>query len=120
SRRVLLELMGSHPAVRDALLASVGALVRRLTEQAGDLVFLDLAGRLAKLLVRLAQDSHQSGDRIVLDLGLTQSDLAGMIGATRPAVNRMLQSLASRGLVEIRGQAIIVTDLAALRRRAEA
>jgi CRP-like cAMP-binding protein len=118
SRPVLLQLMGSHPAVRDALLTSVGALVRRLTEQAGDLVFLDLGERLAKLLMRLAEESGQAGDRIVLDLGLTQSDLAAMIGGSRPAVNRALQSLASRGLIEISGQAIVLHDLAALRRRA--
>jgi CRP/FNR family cyclic AMP-dependent transcriptional regulator len=120
SRPVLLQLMSSHTAVRDALLNSLGGLVRRLTEQAGDLVFLDLGGRLAKLLMRLGEESGQTGDRIVLDLGLTQTDLAGMIGATRPAVNRMLQALASRGLIEINGQAIILCDLAALRRRAGA
>jgi CRP/FNR family transcriptional regulator, cyclic AMP receptor protein len=122
SRPVLLDLMGSHPAVRDALLSSLGALVRRLTEQAGDLVFLDLAGRMAKLLLRLATESGQAGagDKVVLDLGLTQSDLAGMIGGSRPAVNRVLQSLASRGLIEISGQAIVVKDLAGLRRRAGA
>jgi CRP/FNR family transcriptional regulator, cyclic AMP receptor protein len=118
SRPVLLQLMSSHPAVRDALLTSVGALVRRLTEQAGDLVFLDLGERLAKLLLRLADDSGRAGDRIVLDLGLTQSDLARMIGGSRPAVNRALQSLASRGLIEISGQTIVLQDLAGLRRRA--
>lgn len=120
SQPVLLQLMGSHPAVRDALLTSLGALVRRLTEQAGDLVFLDLGGRLAKLLLRLAEESGQTGNRIVLDLGLTQSDLAGMIGGSRPAVNRVLQSLASRGLIEISGQTIVLHDLAGLHRRAGA
>jgi CRP/FNR family transcriptional regulator, cyclic AMP receptor protein len=118
SRPVLLQLMGSHPAVRDALLTSVGALVRRLTEQAGDLVFLDLTERLAKLLVRLAEERGGPGGPVVLDLGLTQSDLAGMVGGSRPAVNRALQSLASRGLIQIEGQAIVLHDLAGLRRRA--
>jgi CRP-like cAMP-binding protein len=118
SRPVLLDLMGSHPAVRDALLTSVGALVRRLTEQAGDLVFLDLSERLAKLLLRLAEEGGHAGDPVVLDLGLTQSDLAGMIGGSRPAVNRALQSLAARGLIELSGQAIVLRDLPGLRRRA--
>ncbi|HET9141238.1 Crp/Fnr family transcriptional regulator [Actinophytocola sp.] len=118
TRPVLLELMGTHAAVRDALLTSLGALVRRLTEQAGDLVFLDLGARLAKLLLRLAEDSGQTGDRIVVELGLTQSDLAGMIGASRPAVNRVLQTLVARGLVEISGHSIVLRDLLGLRRRA--
>ena len=36
---------------------SLGALIRRLTEQNADHVFLDLPGRVAKTLVRLAGDS---------------------------------------------------------------
>jgi CRP/FNR family transcriptional regulator, cyclic AMP receptor protein len=118
SRSVLLDLMSAHTAVRDALLASLGALVRRLTAQAGDLVFLDLAARLAKLLLQLAVKSGHTGDRVVLDLRLTQSDLAGMIGASRPAVNRGLQMLAARGLIEINNHTIVLCDLPALRRRA--
>jgi CRP/FNR family cyclic AMP-dependent transcriptional regulator len=117
-RPVLLELMGSHPAVRDALLASLGALVRRLTEQASDLVFLDLGARLAKLLVRMGENSGRRGEVITLDLAFTQSELAGMIGASRPAVNRVLQLLATRGLIEINGPAIVLRDLNGLRRRA--
>lgn len=118
SRPVLLDLLRAHPALLNVLLTSLGALVRRLTEQAGDLVFLDLGARLAKLLLRLAAKSDQDGEHIVLDLGLTQSDLAGMIGGSRPAVNRVLQTLGARGLIEISGHAIILRDQDGLRRRA--
>ena len=38
SRATVLGLMVDHPAVLDALLLSLGGLVRRLTEQTGDLV----------------------------------------------------------------------------------
>jgi CRP-like cAMP-binding protein len=96
----------------------LGQLVRRLTEQAGDLVFLDLPGRLAKLLLQLA-GQHGGAGRSVLDRGLTQSDLAAMIGASRPAVNRALQSLAARGYLTVQGQAIKLRDIEGLRRRAE-
>jgi uncharacterized membrane protein len=50
---------------------------------------------------------------------LTQTDLAGMIGASRPAVNRALQSLAARGLIELQGRTIVLRDLEALRRRSQ-
>jgi CRP/FNR family cyclic AMP-dependent transcriptional regulator len=122
SRETVLELLSQHPSVLDALLRSLGGLVRRLTEQAGDLVFLDLSGRVAKLLLHLA-DAHGNGSgsgSAVVNLGLSQSDLAGMVGATRPAVNRVLQSMASRGLIAVDGQVIKLLDVAALRRRAEA
>ncbi len=118
SRATLLELMRQHPGLTDEFLRMLGKLVRRLTEQAADLAFLDLAGRLAKLLLQLAE-KHGGAQDSVLDRRLTQSDLAAMIGASRPAVNRALQSLAARGLVTVQGQTIVLRDLAGLRKRAE-
>jgi CRP/FNR family cyclic AMP-dependent transcriptional regulator len=117
-RRQLLELMSVNPGLADEFLKLIGKLVRNLTEKAGDLAFLDLVGRLAKLLLQLsAMRGHVHG--IVLDSGLTQTDLAGMIGASRPAVNRALQSLATRGLIALRGRTIVLLDLEALRRRSQ-
>jgi CRP-like cAMP-binding protein len=117
-RARLLILMSQHPGLADELLRLLGHHVQRLTEQVGDLAFLDLAGRLAKLLLQLA-DKHGQTQDAVLDLGLTQSDLAGMIGASRPAVNRALQTLAARGLITLHGHAIQLRDVPGLRKRAE-
>jgi CRP/FNR family transcriptional regulator, cyclic AMP receptor protein len=117
-RRQLLELMSVNPGLADEFLKLIGKLVRKLTEKAGDLAFLDLVGRLAKLLLQLsAMHGHVHG--VVLDSGLTQTDLAGMIGASRPAVNRALQSLATRGLIALQGRTIVLRDLEALRRRSQ-
>lgn len=119
SHTALTGLMKTDPLLLDAVLSSVGALVRRLTEQASDLVFLDLGGRVAKLLVRLAEERGRDRDGLLtLDLGLTQSDLAHMVGGSRPPVNRILQGLAARGLIAMDGRAIVIRDAAALRRRA--
>ncbi len=120
SRATVLELLGRHPAVLDAVLRSLGGLVRRLTEQAGDLVFLDVGGRVAKLLLRLAETHGSGADPPVVDLGLSQSDLAAMVGATRPVVNRVLQSMVGRGLITMSGHRIVLRDVPGLRRRAEA
>ena len=117
-RAIAVHLMAAEPAVLDAVLRSLAGLVRRLTEQTADLVFLDLGGRLAKLLLSLVHDTGRTADPAVLNNGLSQSDLAAMVGATRPAVNRALQLLASRGLITIDGQVITLRDLPGLRRRA--
>lgn len=117
-RAVALELMARQPAVLEAILRSLAALVRRLNEQTADLIFLDLGGRLAKLLLGLVHDNACTTGPAVLDMGLSQTDLAAMVGATRPAVNRALQVLAARGLISIDGQIIVLKDLPGLRRRA--
>jgi CRP-like cAMP-binding protein len=119
TRSTVLELMARHRAVLDAVLRVLGDLVRRLTEQNSDLILLDLGGRLAKLLLRLAGPRTSTDGEVVVDLGMSQSDLAAMVGATRPAVNRALQLLVSRGLISLDGRAITLHDLPALRRRAE-
>jgi CRP/FNR family cyclic AMP-dependent transcriptional regulator len=117
-RQAALKLLAQEPAVLTAVLRSLGDLIRRLTEQTSDLVFLDLGGRLAKQVLRLANDSPQGHGPIVLDTGQSQSDLASMVGATRPAVNRALQVLANRGLLTVQGQVLILRDLPGLHRRA--
>ncbi|MEV4109531.1 Crp/Fnr family transcriptional regulator [Nonomuraea sp. NPDC049695] len=115
-RARLLELMREHPGLADEFLRMLGHMVRRLTDQAADLAFLDLGGRLAKLLLQLA-DKHGQADGVVDLPGLTQSDLAALIGASRPAVNRALQSLVARGLIAVEGRTITLLDVAALRKR---
>lgn len=117
-RATVLDLMIRHRSVLDAVLRTLGTLVRRLTEETGDLMLLDLGGRLAKLLLRLAENRVPERGRVVLDLGLSQSDFAAMVGATRQAVNRALQLLAARGLIELDGRVIVLRDLPGLRRRA--
>jgi len=118
-RAPLIALMQRSPELLDVLLRSMGALVRRLTERATDLVFLDLAARVAKLLLREAEGlSGEQRQGALVDLGLTQTELAQMVGASRPAVNRVLQSLAARGSISIKGHEIIINNPTALRRRA--
>jgi len=119
TRPVLLELAARDPALTEALLQALGSLLRRLTEQASDLVFLDLPGRMAKLLAGLAAErGSATSEGIELDAHLTQTDLAGMVGASRQSVNQILQGFARRGYLQVRGRRIVVNRLDLLRRRA--
>jgi CRP/FNR family cyclic AMP-dependent transcriptional regulator len=118
-RRTLLEVIGQRPERLDGLLRSVGQVLRRLTEQAGDLVFLDLHGRVAKLLVRLAEaEGGRADEAVTLDLRVTQSELAEMVGGSRQSVNQILHSFARRGLVELHGREIRIISSRGLARRA--
>jgi CRP-like cAMP-binding protein len=119
TRAVLLELLERHPSLMDALLRSLGSLVRRLTEQAADLVFLDIHERMAKLLLTLADErGEKAGAEILLDLNLTQADLAAMVGGSRQSVNQTLRSFESRGYLQIEGRVIRLRKPSELRRRA--
>ena len=103
----------------DALLQSMGRVLRRLTEQASDLVFLDLHGRVAKLLVNIADRRGVAlAPGLELDLQLTQSDLARMVGGSRQSVNQILRSFERRGYLDIDGRKVIVKEAEQLKRRA--
>jgi CRP/FNR family transcriptional regulator, cyclic AMP receptor protein len=114
SRAAFLELVRGQPPILDAVMRSFGALIRRLTDQTADHVFLDLPGRVAKALVRLAGDSKAP----LVTIELNQSQLAEMAGGSRQSVNQALGTFANRGWLHTEGRRIVVTDVAALRRRA--
>jgi CRP/FNR family transcriptional regulator, cyclic AMP receptor protein len=120
ARSTLLETARRQPAITDALLCSIAALVRRTTTQAADLVFLDLEGRVAKLLVGLAEERGTTkGENTVLDLALTQRDLASRVGGSRQSVNHVLHALQSRGFLELHGREVLIVEPEKLRQRAE-
>ncbi|MFO7544676.1 MAG: Crp/Fnr family transcriptional regulator [Trueperaceae bacterium] len=69
----------------------------------------DAPGRLANLLLRLSHDFGVEGERgTVIDLNLTQQDLAKMIGATRETVSHCLARLLEYGAVRRRRSPITV------------
>lgn len=113
------DLLDRDPRLRDALLTGLAHELRRLTSHVEELHFLDLAGRLAMRLFRLAREADKDGVVVRLDWPYTQSDLASMIGGTRQSVNKLLSGLVDDGLVAIERDTLIITDVDALGRMAE-
>ncbi|MGH9197249.1 MAG: Crp/Fnr family transcriptional regulator [Acidimicrobiia bacterium] len=119
TRETFVESLKKHPGLVEALHASLGKLLRRLLEQTADLVFLDLHGRVAKLLLRLADEKgSREGEEIRLDLKLSQGELAAMVGGSRPSVNQALRALEGRAYIEVDGRSILIRRPDLLRRRA--
>lgn len=119
-RQVFVELLDHDSRLRDALLTGLAHELRRLTSQVEELYFLDLAGRLAMRLTRLAREADAGAvGEVRLDWPFTQSDLASMIGGTRQSVNRLLSGLVDDGLVRIERDTLVITDVRELARRAE-
>ncbi|MGH2731243.1 MAG: Crp/Fnr family transcriptional regulator [Actinomycetota bacterium] len=119
TRATFTELLQEKPSVVQALHESLGTLLRRVLEQASDLVFLDLPGRVAKLLLAAAEQSgERRPDGVLLDLKVSQSNLASMVGGSRPTVNQILKAFETRGYLEIQGRKILIKQPDLLRRRA--
>lgn len=118
-RDTVLGLLTTHADLADSLLRSLGSVVRRLSGQAADLVFLDLPARVAKVIVGLARESGTPCvDGIALDFAVTQATIAAMVGGSRQSVNGVIQTLEREGYVVRRDRTMIVPDVTALGRRA--
>lgn len=107
------ELIDTDPGARDRLLAALATELRRLTRHVEELHFLDMTGRLAARLARLADEAGeaQSGGEIRLAGPFTQGDLGAMIGATRQSVNKLLGAFVDDKLIRLDRDAIVILDL---------
>ena len=115
-----IALITSRPEAAMAVLEAVSRRLRETDEMAADLAFLDVPGRLAKKLLDLAASNGvQKSSGVLIDLAVTQEELANMIGVTRESVNRNLSDFKKMGLVTNQGRKIIVKDAARLRQRVQ-
>ncbi len=99
------------PSAAQALTASLAATLRRLTEAASDLVFLDLPRRVAKVLLSQPRDSDST-----IRPGLSQEELAHQAAGTRQSVNAALRGFQRRGWIEVHDRAVTIKQPAALGR----
>jgi CRP/FNR family cyclic AMP-dependent transcriptional regulator len=90
--------------------AVMRGLVRRLRDadrKIGSLALLDVYGRVARLLLDMAETVD--GEKIVTKR-LPKQDIAKMIGASREMVSRVMKDLQMGGYIEVRGSNIVLRD----------
>jgi CRP/FNR family cyclic AMP-dependent transcriptional regulator len=114
------QLVNDVPGLRDHVFAELAGELRRLTNHVEELHFLDIAGRLAARLARLAEEHGIVGaeGEVRLDGPITQGELAAMVGSTRQSVNKLLGYLVDDGVIRIERDAIVIQDMTALQRAA--
>ena len=96
-------------------MAMMRGLVRRLREadrKIGSLALLDVYGRVARLLLDMAEEVN--GQKVVTKR-LPKQDIAKMIGASREMVSRVMKDLQLGGYIEARGSTIVLHDTILLR-----
>jgi CRP/FNR family transcriptional regulator, cyclic AMP receptor protein len=123
-------LRRSHPGVERVLTEALARRVRELSAALLEALYEPVERRVMARLVDLAGTySAPSGPAAPVRPGaapgaprpvvvpITQDDLAGMAGTTRPTTNQVLQRLADEGVLTLGRGRIELRDVAALRRR---
>jgi CRP/FNR family transcriptional regulator, cyclic AMP receptor protein len=95
--------------LREAALAELPTLTaerdRRLGGLACQLAWMDVTGRVqTRLNDFAARFGREVAGGTLIDLFLTQEDVAALVGTRRESANRALRSLAARGLVRTAGR----------------
>ena len=119
-QRDFLPFLERHPRTAIRLLQVMCDRVRRANGLFEGLVFMGLEGRLAKLILQLAEEHGEQapqGRRIAIKL--SQGELATLVAATRESVNKQLRAWTDLGLVAQERGYIVLRDQGSLRMLAE-
>ena len=105
-RRAELDVfVAKNPAFALHLVRKLASRVRALTENVRSLALMDVYGRVARLLLELAEE--RDGRQVVAE-PLTQKDIASRIGCSREMISRIFSDLTAGGYVRKEGALLVI------------
>lgn len=112
-------LLERHLRIALVLLRMVAGRLRYADSQQAQFATQDVVGRVAARLLELGDRfGVAEDDQIVIELPISQEELAAWTGSSREAVSKALQQLRTLHVLETGRKRITVLDAEALRRRA--
>ena len=110
-RSAFLGQVVREPKIAIKMLIELSRRLRRADEKIQDLVLLDVYGRVARALLRLARKQGRPlEDGFIITRRPTHQELADMVGASRETVSRVLADLNRRGVVRSNGRTLIIEN----------
>lgn len=117
-RSDFIKAVMSHPRIAIQVMNVLSRRLRQTDTMIEDLLFLDVHGRVAKKLLDLAElHGVRTPEGILIDMRLTQSDLAALVGASRESVNKVMGYFVAKRFLSTEKRKITILRLADLRRR---
>lgn len=104
----VLKQLSQHPELAADMIRLAGQRMRWMNTQLNEQVFLPISSRLARKLL------HLTAENTCGTLGLSQSELAEFVGATREAVSKTLASWKRSGVIDATRGGLQILDRAAL------
>jgi len=100
--------MKDNPIFIKAVTSYLVEKMAQLENKAFNLCSLSIPTRLAKLLI---DNFNRETNKIELINGLSNSNLAGLIGTTRAVLNRHLQEFKEEGIIQIDQRSLKIVDI---------
>lgn len=106
----------SNPGIALGILKIMSRRLRIAQKQINELALMDTSRRMVSTLLFLAAEQGAPSEKgTVIDISLTNQDLANMIGTSRETANRILSDLRRQKAVQIDKKQIIITDMKRLK-----
>jgi len=119
-RQDLIPFLEQRSDICLRFMAALCERLRRSEALAQDAIFLNAGARLARQLLRLAEShGRKDGGAILIDLALSQGDLASLVGMTRESINKQLCGWRRDGVIWFKGRSYKLLKLDALEHIAE-
>src|SRR4051794_3553667 len=109
-------LRDRYPGVDRLLVEALAARVERLSRHLLESLYVPVEQRVARRLIAVA--GAFGGLQPGTVVPITQEDLAGLAGTTRPTANLVLRAMEEQGAVKLRRGRIEIVDPASIRGRA--
>jgi CRP/FNR family cyclic AMP-dependent transcriptional regulator len=106
TQAVLREAIVASPDFALQLISTLICRMRQATDLVKGLALLDVYGRVAGLLLKLAVE--QEDGRLVIPERLTQQDIADRVGASRDMVNRIFKELTAGGYLSVENRQMVL------------
>ena len=96
------------PEVLYALLGQMAVRLRDTSRKVHDLAFMDVAGRVARVLLDLCKQPDAMTHPDGMQIRITRQELGRIAGCSREMVGRVLKNLEEEGLISVAGKTIVV------------
>jgi CRP/FNR family cyclic AMP-dependent transcriptional regulator len=107
-----------NPRIAIRVLEVLCKRLRDTDQQVEDLIWLDVYGRVAKTLLKLADDHGKKAENgMLIDMRLTQNVLASMVGASRESVNKVMGYFMDKGILSTDKHRVTIHRPSDLKRR---
>lgn len=106
------QLLDNNAALASHLMMYLGDRLRRAERQWESLILKDVRSRIVEFLKESAdQRGRQVGFETLVKHGLTQQDIANLVGASRQTVTAILNELRKSNLIHFNRNTILIRDM---------
>lgn len=117
-RQVFQPYVESTPSLAFEISKQIGERLKRIESRVENLVFRDVHTRVILILTELASNFGNERDdgSVEIDVQITQSELATLVGSSRQSVNASLSELTKQGMIGRAGPNLVLLKPAELRK----